>query len=105
MFNPETTMCLSPPPLTSRLDADGMEKMSLLKTVTDSHLVSGRTSEANILDEKVVPLKCPRCGFVNTKASLVCKECNTLLKDDGLFSEKKALQFYSPPCCTRVEGD
>ena len=77
-----------------RLDSDSIEKMSLLKTVTDSHLVTGRTNDENILDEKIVPLKCPRCGFVNTKASLVCKECNTLLKDNGLFSQKKAPQFY-----------
>ena len=80
---------------TNRLDDESIEKMSLLQTVTESHLVTGRTNDANILDEKIVPLKCPRCGFVNTKASLVCKECNTLLKDNGLFSQKKALQFYS----------
>ena len=94
VFNPETTMFCLFLLFTNRLDNDRIEQMSRLKTVTESHLVTGRTNDANILDEKIVPLKCPRCGFVNTKASLVCKECNTLLKDNGLFSQKKALQFY-----------
>lgn len=76
------------------MDKEDIESIQLLKKITTDNLITGRTNEANLLDEKEKSIKCNRCGFVNSKNSTVCKECNALLKEDVLSAEKKQIDYY-----------
>lgn len=79
----------------SSVGVEDTEKIGLLKKIADSsQLVTGRSSDMNLLDEKSAKIKCSRCGFINAQTSTVCKECNSLLKDAEFFLHKKEQQYY-----------
>ena len=75
------------------MNREDIESIQLLKKINADSLITGRAVESNVLDESE-KLKCWRCGFVNSKNSTVCKECNALLKEDALIKEKKQYDYY-----------
>ena len=79
--------------LNCSIDKEDIESIQLLKKINTDTLITGRETESNVLDD-TEKLKCLRCGFVNSKNSTVCKECNALLKEDVLITEKKQHVYY-----------
>lgn len=84
-----------------RVDADDSESIRLLRTLTSpSALITGKTRD--VMDETSATVKCSRCGFMNSKYSTVCKDCNALLHEEGFFKDAKETAYYSPFCLTCV---
>lgn len=68
--------------------------MGLLKKINADNLVTGHSTEVDLLDEKEQKIVCYRCGFVNSSNSTVCKECNALLKGDVVVPKEKEHHYY-----------
>lgn len=83
----------------SRVDADDSESIRLLRTLTSpSVLITGKTRD--VMDETSATVKCSRCGFMNSKYSTVCKDCNALLHEEGFFKDAKETAYFCSLCST-----
>lgn len=68
--------------------------MRLLRNISTNTLITGRSVEVDLLDDKAKSITCSRCGFVNNHNSTVCKECNSLLKDDIVIHQDTQPHYY-----------
>ena len=79
------------------VEKEDVESIKLLQKISTDSLITGHTNEGDILDERTKSIKCVRCGFINNSKSTVCKECNSLLKED-IIMEKKKIDYYWLRC-------
>lgn len=83
--------------VTIRINEDEIEQLQLLKKVPVVDTKKRDLSE--VLDDKKQMVSCNRCGYLNSRTSTVCKECNALLKGAELFSPHQGSVYYSIVSC------
>jgi len=60
----------------------------------DLGLNPAKAEESSLLEERKGMIACKRCGYLNSEKSVVCKECNALLRGTDLFQGKKTRVYY-----------
>lgn len=61
-------------------------------------LVSGKSTYQPIIERRIEPVKCPKCGKVITDNSKFCPEC-------GEKVERKPTSFKCGKCANTYDGD
>ena len=56
------------------------------------------------LDDLKNQVPCSRCGYMNSKQSTVCKECNALLYGGTFFNSKNSSVYYCRVCSINCEN-
>lgn len=60
----------------------------------DLSLNPSKIEESSLLEERKGVIACKRCGYLNNEKSVVCKECNALLKGTDMFQGTKKRVYY-----------
>lgn len=79
-----------------------MERLQLLKKVVPATEQKPKNPYEE-LDELKNQVPCSRCGYMNSKQSTVCKECNALLYGGAFFNSKNTSVYYCCICFIKLD--
>lgn len=80
-----------------RIREEEMERLQLLKRAVPETETKPK-SAYDELDDLKNQVPCSRCGYMNSKQSTVCKECNALLYGGTFFNSKNSSVYYCRVC-------